>query len=242
LRSADEARLVQSLLDEGRNHSEIARATGIPRSTVRDWAARGPRRLDNNRKIDPSNVPRCDYAYVLGLYLGDGHIVRLPRTFRLSIYMDSRYPAIIAEVRRALASVLYPNKAAIQRPRRVNMAIVRTHSNSLPTLFPQHGPGPKHMRPIALADWQQAIVEEHPDLFVRGLIQSDGCRVMNKVWGGKYAYPRYFFTQVSDDIRRLFCDACDRLGVDYRLSNWKTVSVAKAGSVARLDEFVGPKR
>ena len=34
-------------------------------------------------------------------------------------------------------------------------------------------------------------------MFIRGLIHSDGCRVTNKVWGGKYEYPRYFFTNHS---------------------------------------------
>lgn len=43
-------------------------------------------------------------------------------------------------------------------------------------LFPQHGPGRKHARPIVLADWQQEIVCEHPGRFLRGLIHSDGWR------------------------------------------------------------------
>ncbi|HEV2592018.1 MAG TPA: hypothetical protein VGU02_08995 [Gaiellaceae bacterium] len=183
-----------------------------------------------------------DYAYVLGLYLGDGHIARLARTFRLCIYMDSRYSQIVREARRALASIMWPNKAAIQARAGVNMMIVRTHSSSLPELFPQHGPGRKHERPIRLAEWQQAIVDEHPDLFVRGLIQSDGCRAINKVWGGKYQYPRYFFTQESVDIMDLFTDACDRLGIEWAFTKRNTVSVAKRASVALLDEFVGPKR
>jgi hypothetical protein len=54
-------------------------------------------------------------------------------------------------------------------------------------------------------------------------------------------YPRYFFTQVSVDIRRLFCEVCGRLGIAYSHSNVKTVSVGRAGSVALMDSFVGPK-
>jgi hypothetical protein len=67
---------------------------------------------------------------------------------------------------------------------------------------------------------------------------------MNRVVvGGKdYAYPRYFFTQVSKDIQSLFCRSLDRLGIDYTFaSRGQTVSVARAGSVTRLDSFVGPK-
>lgn len=54
-------------------------------------------------------------------------------------------------------------------------------------------------------------------------------------------YPRYFFSQVSDDIRRIFCDACDRLGIRYRQNRWNSISIARAPSVALLDSFVVPK-
>jgi len=111
----------------------------------------------------------------------------------------------------------------------------------LPQIFPQHGPGPKHKRRIVLEDWQSEIVDEHPGLLLRGLIHSDGRRVTNRVWGGKYAYPRYFFSQVSTDIRELFCVYCRRLGVRYAFNKPTSVSIAQAASVARLDEFVGPK-
>jgi hypothetical protein len=63
--------------------------------------------------------------------------------------------------------------------------------------------------------------------------------VLNHVNGKDY--PRYFFKQVSDDIRGLFCDACDRLGIAYRFNRWNEVSIARRESVALLDSFVGPK-
>jgi hypothetical protein len=67
---------------------------------------------------------------------------------------------------------------------------------------------------------------------------------MNRVVSGgrHYAYPRYTFSNVSDDIRGIFCDTCDALGIEWRRMNAKNISVAKRASVARLDEFVGPKR
>ena len=240
LRSDEEVRLALSLVASGMSVNQVARVTRVPRSTIRYWVARGPRK-SYDRHVDPADVPRADYAYLLGLYLGDGHIARLARTYRLCLYMDSRYPQVISEARRAMASVMTPNRAAIQVRRGVNMVIIRSHSASLPTLFPQHGAGPKHERPIVLEPWQESIVDEHSDLFLRGLIQSDGCRVMNRVWGGKYTYPRYFFTQESVDIMDLFTDACDRLGIEWAFTKRNTVSVARRASVARLDEFVGPK-
>jgi len=45
-----------------------------------------------------------------------------------------------------------------------------------PTMRPQHGPGWKHRRTIALEPWQDVLVAAHPGQFVRGCIHSDGCR------------------------------------------------------------------
>jgi hypothetical protein len=56
-----------------------------------------------------------------------------------------------------------------------------------------------------------------------------------------YAYPRYQFSNRSDDIRALFCWACDLLGIEWRVMNAWNISVARRESVARLDEFIGPK-
>ena len=53
---------------------------------------------------------------------------------------------------------------------------------------------------------------------------------------------RYEFKNRSDDIRRIFCEACDALGVEWRVMKPDTISVARRESVAKLDAFVGPKR
>ena len=95
------------------------------------------------------------------------------------------------------------------------------------------------MRPIQLEDWQSEIVAQHPDRLLRGLIHSDGYRGLNVV--RRKGYPRYQFTNHSLDIRGIFCRACDVYGVAWRRMNWRTVSVARAADVARLDEVVGPK-
>ena len=91
--------------------------------------------------------------------------------------------------------------------------------------------------------WQEAIVDANPERFIRGLIHSDGCRSLNTIRSANrtYAYPRYQFTNHSDDIRGLFCTACDRLGVPWTRMNRWTISVARREAVATLDGFVGPK-
>ena len=58
---------------------------------------------------------------------------------------------------------------------------------------------------------------------------------------GRYAYPRYFFTNYSADIRRIFCEHCELLGIRWTQSNARNISVSHRDSVALLDEFVGPK-
>jgi hypothetical protein len=58
----------------------------------------------------------------------------------------------------------------------------------------------------------------------------------------EYAYPRYFFSNLSADIRALFCEYCDRLGIRWTQSSRRNISVSHRESVALLDAFVGPKR
>lgn len=110
---------------------------------------------------------------------------------------------------------------------------------------------PTPHRPGTLAPWQQEIVDTHPWEFVRGLIHSDGCRVTNwttrTVAGerNRYEYPRYFFTDVSGGIRRLYTDTLDDLCVEWTQSTRNGIpfnlSVARRASVALLDAHVGPK-
>jgi hypothetical protein len=124
---------------------------------------------------------------------------------------------------------------------------VVSHSVHWECLFPQHGPGRKHERSIALQDWQQEIVDRYSGVFMRGLIHSDGCRVTNwarRPVGGelkRYEYSRYFFSNKSTDILALCCAALDRLGIAHRRPRWDTVSVARREAVAALDAWVGPK-
>ena len=181
------------------------------------------------------------YSYPLGLYLGDGHIALTHRSvYWLRIFLDLRSPRIIESCTQAMQAVIGKKPGMAYTP---GCGAVYTSSKQWPCLFPQHGPGPKHLRPIELVDWQQAVVDDHPEALLRGLIHSDGTRHMNRVTvrGKRYAYPRYNFTNASDDIRRIFCDACDAIGVEWRRMNARNISVARRASVARLDEFFGPK-
>jgi hypothetical protein len=179
------------------------------------------------------------------MYLGDGCIDCMPRTWRLRIALDLAWPGIVGECASAMQAVFPHNRILSYQPdRRTQCRVVAVYSKQLVCLFPQHGRGAKHLRPIMLAEWQSELVREQPKAFIRGLIHSDGCRFMNRVRaGGKvYAYPRYNFTNASDDIRALFTATCDLLSVEWRPMNARNISIARRESVSCLDGFVGPKR
>jgi hypothetical protein len=101
----------------------------------------------------------------------------------------------------------------------------------------------KHERKIALERWQESIAHRHPGRLLRGLIHSDGSRSVNTIRHPKrtYRYPRYTFSNRSEDIKLIFCDCCDTLGIAWRKMNRWTISVARAEAVARLDRYVGAK-
>ena len=114
-----------------------------------------------------------------------------------------------------------------------------SYSKSWPCLFPQHRPGKKHTRRIALVDWQWALIDRHPEKLLRGLIHSDGCRFINTGRGG-WRCPRYAFNNRSADILAIFCSACERMGIHYTRAP-RTVYVSRKADVARLDGHIGPK-
>jgi hypothetical protein len=57
----------------------------------------------------------------------------------------------------------------------------------------------------------------------------------------EYAYPRWFFSKRSADIRALFCEYCEALGILWTQSNARNISVSHRRSVALLDSFVPAK-
>jgi hypothetical protein len=252
MRPGAEVDLALRLVCWGMNDCEIARLTGIPRTTVREWRANEGRPGTDGRGISrkpPVPCPVCSsgkldrdgYAYLLGLYLGDGCLAEHARkVFRLRIVLDERYPGIISECIDAMAHVVRGHTAKVGRVHNVGCYEVNAYWKHWPCLFPQHGRGPKFKRSMALVSWQREIASAHPDLLLRGLIHSDGSRDRNVV-NGK-SYPRYSFSNNSEGIKSIFCTACDQLGARWTRPNWKTIAVSRRPDVARLDAIIGPKR
>jgi hypothetical protein len=107
----------------------------------------------------------------------------------------------------------------------------------------------KHTRRIWLAEWQQELAERWPESLLRGLIHSDGCRFTNnRGKAGSWSAPRYSFSNVSTDLTSIFCTACEKLGLHCTgafpsdESEAVTIYVSRKADVARMDEFIGPKR
>lgn len=233
---------VTRLADLGLNDFEISRRTGVPRTTVRDWRSGRLRRKPGRRcpeQHDYSDLPANPYAYLLGMYLGDGCLAESRRgVFRLRIVCDSRYPGIIEECCEAMRSI-FPDKSPYRLPRKGCIEL-SMYSKHWVCLFPQHGAGRKHQRPIRLATWQERIVGEEPEPFLRGLIHSDGCRVVACDRG--VASVRYHFSNRSEDIKGLFCAALDRLGIPWTRPGDRDIAIYRKEATARLDRFIGPKR
>jgi hypothetical protein len=242
---------VKALVAEGLNYSQISRRTGISRAAIRDWSRRGFAARRNyregscpacgNEAHNPSQLPFPAYPYLLGLYLGDGSISTHRRSvYRLRIFLDMKYTGILWECVAAMHEVMPRNVTSV----RYNVgggkcSETASYSKSWPCLFPQHGPGMKHLRPIELVDWQRELVNRDPRPLIRGLIHSDGCRVVNKSMGREYL--RYMFSNASADIRSIFCDACDQLGIAWTQPKERHISIARRDSIALMDTFVGPK-
>lgn len=127
------------------------------------------------------------------------------------------------------------------------VTVVQSYWKHWPCLFPQHGPGRKHERVLGMQPWQWAIVEAHPADFLRGLFHSDGALSQNTVFkdlaGGRkaYLYPRWQFSNASEEILGWCGDTLDLVGVRWRRSNTRVLSVSRRPDVARLTALIGEK-
>lgn len=250
--------MVQSALrdsDAGMRDADNAAKHGVAVKTVRRWRRHYQRRgLSRGQTHLAPPCPICDgaplaeaeYAELLGWYLGDGHVAEHRRgVFGLHIINDRRYPGANARLMMLMSRV---KPGGRPHARSAPGSVITTVSwKHWPCLLPQHGPGRKHERRIALAPWQVDLVTRHPGPFLRGLFHSDGCRVQNTVRrsvGGcvrSYTYPRWFFTNNSEDILEICGWALDLAGVPWRHNRWNSISVARKAAVAELDRLIGPK-
>jgi hypothetical protein len=174
----------QATVDRARRLSQqglidrvVARQVGVSIGAVQKWRT-GIRRAPGTEH--KAGCPRCDdgsldehaYSYLLGLYLGDGCIsrgsTRTKDVWKLSIACADAWPGLIQECALAIQAVRPDNKVLMVQ--RIGCTEMKSYSRHWPCLFPQHGPGKKHLRKIELSEWQQLIVQRYSEEFARGLI------------------------------------------------------------------------
>lgn len=226
--------------------AQVSRRMNLRYRTVWEWcnrpmptddvAQRCPRCQESPRLPDDPTA----YAYLLGQYLGDGHVSLTSRVPVLRIACADAYPGIMDDCEQAMLAVL---ARRVSRVHAIGCTTVQSVAKHWPCLLPQAGAGKKHERRIELLDWQREVVAAAPGSFARGLFHSDGCRSINRIIkaGRTYEYPRYLFANESADILALCGWALDLLGVAWRLNRRNSLSVARRDAVALLDRHVGPK-
>jgi hypothetical protein len=163
----------------------------------------------------------------------------------LVLTLDSRYENIVDDARTAMRTFTPSGIVRVRRRGDSRAVDVSAYGNHWLALFPQHGPGRKHLRRIVLVEWQRNLTHARPRDFLRGLIHSDGCRIVASIRGPRekrYSYPRYYFSNRSGDIRAIFCEHLDLLGIEWTRSMPHVIQVARRSAVAALDHFIGAKR
>ena len=101
-------------------------------------------------------------------------------------------------------------------------------------------------RPSGTTSTPSALVSpsRNPERTQERILQAAFKEFAGKGFAGamkRYEYPRWQFTNNSDDIRELCSWALDLAEIRWRRSNWKTISVSTRAGVARLDELIGLK-
>ena len=226
--------------EKGLNKTEISKLTNVSRSTIREWL-NNPKQLHqefNPKKYILNNELQNEYSYILGLYLGDGYIDEMPRTWRLRFFLGAKYIELNEFAVNQLKKIFPQNKVNPHLHPNHDMITIYVYSKKIPSLFPQFGKGMKHTRKIKLMKWQEEIII--PKFLIMGLFHSDGCYYMRKINGVKY--PAYDFRNESDDLHKIFKKYCEVLGINSIFSTKpKNAHVYKRDDVKKLVEIIGTK-
>jgi hypothetical protein len=175
MRSRDPRQVIEALQlkQAGLTDRAVSEATGVPVNTIRIWRRNGPPRLVRwilegaplcatcqQPAHDFDGLPPASYAYLVGVYLGDGCLARAGGSWNLRISLDASYPGIVGECCSAV-SALRGRQAGVC-PSRRDGSVVSSNWISWPCLLPQHGPGRKHERKIEFLSWQRSSLIGRP--------------------------------------------------------------------------------
>jgi len=231
MRTKEEIQKIYECWKDGLTQHKTAETTGIPRGTVKDhykkfslgvypnWQQGGDLKSSDESPCGFESHHAYHYAYLFGLYLGDGCIsiaknLKNGKTvYKFRVFQDEKYPNLIEKHMESMRQLFPTNK--INKAKKQGCWEIYFYNTSLKKLFPQLGPGMKHNRKIELADWQKKIIEANPKAFISGLFESDGCRYQSKK-NNKYEYLFIDFSNKSEDIHELWKWACSLIGVKTR--------------------------
>ncbi len=221
-------------LIEGASIRQIGRELNVDHSTVSYWIKNDfacemrSKQLQVEEIHEICNTKSVAYSYILGCYLGDGHISQLPRTQRLRLFSGTAHPTIVQDQINAL-NILFSNVVNHKESKTSKMEVITVHNTQLDIYFPQHDVGKKHDRDVSLKPWQQTIIDKEPECFIKGLIDTDGCLYDNgryvKDDGEKTYLPSYQFTNKSKDILKMYTDVLDKFDIHYTYVSKKCGSV-----------------
>lgn len=240
--------LAIDLRASGWEYRQISRELGISTSTLQSWF-RDPH---SALAVSASScwlctpevaIPSVEYLYLLGQYLGDGHLVTSTRVPVLRLAMCTDYPSIIEEAQLSIKKVRSRDAGVVTVSNSTRLINLQSYWMHWTCVLPQHGPGMKHQRTIELAPWQASAALAYPWPLIRGLVHSDGCRALNRIKHGDkvYTYPRYQFSNESTDIMRILTGALDLVGVRWTMCRPNLLAVSRRADVALMDEHIGPK-
>jgi len=118
-------------------------------------------------------------AYVIGLALGDGNLSKFPRTIRLRITCDDKYPNLMNRIEDALQQLLPENKVSrLKRPR--NCTDISCYSSRWEELLGWTATGGSKIRQdIRVPQWVKNDTE-HIRYCLRGLFETDGSVYMDR--------------------------------------------------------------
>lgn len=240
--------IISKVIEEfnnGKNKTQLSKKYNIPRTTIISWLS-NPNIINknNNLKIlnyitdlDINNIEYAinnndnikkilnekidSYSYILGMYLGDGYVDKMKRTYRLRIALDSRQDIVENECIKHL-KILFPDNNINSRIiKNQNCKTITLYSNLLPYIFPQcRFRGKKHEHDVSLLQYQKNSINLLP--FMKGLFQSDG-----SFYYRNSKYKTYNFSNKSIQIIDMFSECLINLNILPKISK-------KANGVYRI--------
>lgn len=210
-KTAEEVQEVLNLYKNGLSQVKIQNVLGFDRSTIRQ-ILNDPEKYLSKASVgfNLNDINRKSYAFILGVYLGDGCISKTHKlnVYRLRIALDQKYKNLNQEIIDELQKIFPNNKIALNNTPNTNGCVISVYSSNLLSLFPQHDLGLKHDRPIVLEEWQKEIIDEFPMDFLRGLMYTDG----SFYYSGKYE--RCNFVNKSLDIVNICSETMNKLNIN----------------------------